>query len=84
MSRLSDRGKYLTPAVRRAAYEARTARADKIAAELAPFVKSVQASGITSLKGIAAALTKLGVPTPAGRRRWYPAQVARVLKRLPA
>jgi hypothetical protein len=33
-------------------------------------------------KIVAAALSERGVPTPAGGRHWYAAQVARVLKRL--
>ena len=82
MLKLGDRGKYLTPAVRRSGVEARAARANKRAAELAPTVKKLQAAGIISLKGIAAALTKRGIPTPAGRRHWHAMQVARVLKRL--
>jgi len=45
-------------------------------------VKKLQAAGMTSLKGIAAALTERGIPTPAGRRHWHAMQVARVLKRL--
>jgi Recombinase len=47
-------------------------------------VKELQAAGVTSLKGIAAALTERGIPTPAGSGRWYAAQVSRVLKRMPS
>jgi hypothetical protein len=74
-------GKHLTPAVR-AAVEARAARANVAAANLAPIVNELQMDGVTSLKGIAAALTKRGIPTPAGRGHWHAMQVARVLKRL--
>jgi hypothetical protein len=72
----------LTPAVRRAGIEVRQARANERAADLAPIVKELQAAGVTSLKGIAAAFNERGIPTPAGCGRWYAAQVSRVLKRL--
>jgi predicted flap endonuclease-1-like 5' DNA nuclease len=65
-------------------YQARSARANKPAADLAPIIAELQATGITSLKGIAAALNKRGVPTPAGIGHWHAAQVSRVLKRLAA
>jgi Recombinase len=45
-------------------------------------LKELQSAGVVSLKGIAAALNERGIPTPAGRDRWYAAQVSRVLKRL--
>jgi hypothetical protein len=44
----------------------RAARANSRAADLAPVVKALQAAGITSLNGIAAALNERHVPTPAG------------------
>jgi hypothetical protein len=46
--------------------KARTARANAWAAELAPTVADIRASGVTSLKGIARALNERGVPTPRG------------------
>jgi hypothetical protein len=61
---------------------ARTARAVAKATDLAPLIAEIQARGITSLNGIAAALNERAVPTPGGRGRWYAAQVARVLSRL--
>jgi hypothetical protein len=76
------RRNFLTPAVRRAGIELRRTRANKRAAELAPIVNELQAAGVTSLKGIAAALNQRGVPTSLGHRRWYPMQVARLLRRL--
>jgi hypothetical protein len=42
----------------------------------------LQASGVTSLNGLAAALNERGVPTPAGSHHWHAAQVSRLLKRL--
>jgi Recombinase len=61
---------------------ARMARAHASAATLAPIVKELRSTGITSLNGIAAALNERGVPTPAGGRHWYASQVSRLLKRL--
>jgi hypothetical protein len=62
---------------------ARVARAVARAANLAPVVKELQVSGVTSLNGIAEALNARGVPTPAGNGHWHATQVARLLKRLP-
>jgi hypothetical protein len=57
-------------------------RANERAAIHAPIVKEIEAAGVTSFKGIAAALNAHGVSTPWGRDRWHAAQVARLLKRL--
>jgi hypothetical protein len=59
-----------------------TARADKQAADLRPIIEALQASGVISLLGIAAALNEAGIPTPRGKRQWHPAQVRRLLARL--
>jgi hypothetical protein len=45
-------------------------------------VRELQASGVTSLNGLAAALNERGVLTPAGSHYWHAAQVSRLLKRL--
>jgi hypothetical protein len=71
-----------TPAARRAGIEARQARADAKAADLAPILNELQAVGVTTLEGIAAALNERGLPTPSGHRHWHAMQVARLLKRL--
>jgi hypothetical protein len=63
---------------------ARSARANRTAADLAPVIAELQAAGIRSLNGIAAALEERGVPTPAGGGHWHAAQVSRLLKRLAA
>jgi hypothetical protein len=68
---------------RQAAREARASRANQKAADLAPIIVELRAAGITSFGGIAAALTKRRIPTPADSRRWHAKQVARVLTRLP-
>jgi hypothetical protein len=63
--------------------KARRARADAHAAELAPTIKALQARGLTSLRGIAAALNKAGIRTTGGRGKWDATLVRRVLARLP-
>lgn len=70
------------PAVQRAGCEARIARANRRAADLAPIIDELRAAGITSSKAIAKALDKLGVPTLSGRGHWHPMQVSRLLRRL--
>jgi hypothetical protein len=62
--------------------ELRRARAARAAADLAPVIAELRASGVTSLRGIAAALNARGIPTVAGSGRWYHAQVRRLLARL--
>jgi hypothetical protein len=58
------------------------ARADKRSADLRPTIEALQASGVTSLRGMAAALNEAGIPTPRGKRRWNPVQVQRLLARM--
>jgi hypothetical protein len=67
----------------RAAVEARRTRANKRAAEVAPVIAELWASGVTSVNGIAAARNERGIPTRAGSGPWYAALVARVLRRPP-
>ena len=62
--------------------EARQAHADREAAKLAPILKELQAAGVTSLRGIAAALNERGIPTATGYGRWHHVQVGKVLARL--
>jgi hypothetical protein len=69
---------------RRSVREIRRARADQSAADLAPVIAELRASGVTSLHGIAAALNERGIPTVAGPGRWYHTQVRRLLARLAA
>jgi hypothetical protein len=73
-----------TRAAQRAGWEARTAPANKRAADLAPILAELRAAGITSKKGIAEALNERGIPTAGGCGQWQAAQVQRVLARLPA
>lgn len=60
----------------------RVARAQARAAELRPVIEEIRASGITSLHGIAQALTERGIPTAWGKGPWQAKQVQRVLARL--
>jgi Recombinase len=64
------------------ARKVRTARADAHAAKVAPTIKKLQASGVTTLRAIAAKLNARGIPTPRGQGQWQAAQVWRVLARL--
>jgi hypothetical protein len=73
----------LTDEARALGCKARTAQADARAADLAPIVKELQASGLTSLRGIAAALNARGIQTPRGKGRWQAGTVNQLLARLP-
>ena len=68
----------------RTARAVRTARAHARAADLAPTIKELQASGATTLQAIAAEPNRRGIPTATGRGEWSGTQVRRVLGRLPA
>jgi hypothetical protein len=74
--------KTLTSAGRISFVDARRQRTNQAVAALAPVIAELRASGVTSLRGIAAALNERGIPTVAGAGRWYHTQVARVLARL--
>jgi hypothetical protein len=70
--------------IRSSIADKRSARANRIAADLAPIIGELRAAGLTSLNGIAAALDRRHVPTPGGSGHWHAAQVSRLLKRLAA
>jgi hypothetical protein len=72
----------VNPAARHSFREERRARADRRVADLKPVIAELQAAGVTSLRGIAAALNERGVPNVAESGRWYHAQVGRLLARL--
>lgn len=76
-----DRGARLSHAARKAGREAQTVRAAERARDLAPIVQDIQAAGVTSLSGIARALSERRIPTPRGSDAWAPAQVARILSK---
>jgi hypothetical protein len=54
------------PAARHSFREERPARAERKVADLKPVITELRASGLTSLRGIAAALNERGIPTVAG------------------
>ena len=60
---------------------ARSAYARRANATTVTVIREIQASGVTTLAGVARALQARGVPTPAGRVSWQPVQVARLLMR---
>jgi hypothetical protein len=60
--------------------KANAVAADRFAANVLPIIKQVQASGATSLRAIAAALTARGIATVRGGD-WTAATVLNVLKR---
>ena len=60
--------------------EANKQAADKFAANALPIIRQVQASGVTTLRGIAGALTARGIPTARGGA-WTPVQVSAILQR---
>lgn len=57
------------------------AKADATAADIAPVIADLRASGVTSLTSIAKALNERGIPTARGGK-WQAVQVQRVLARL--
>jgi DNA invertase Pin-like site-specific DNA recombinase len=77
-----DRGVRATARARKLAIEVLRERAAARAADIAPVIAELQASGATSLKAIAAGLTEKGIATARGKSAWTETQVARVLERL--
>jgi DNA invertase Pin-like site-specific DNA recombinase len=77
-----DRGVKPTAKVRKLAVEAIQARAEAKAADIGPIIAELQAAGVTSRTGIAAALSEKGIPTARGNGAWTATQVSRVLARL--
>jgi len=67
-------------AARQASIEARGELANAFAANVRPIIKEIQASGVSSMRGIARALTARGVKTARGGD-WSDVQVAAILRR---
>ena len=59
------------------------ASADRFARNVAPVIREIKASGITSLRAVASALNARGIPT-ARRGQWNATQVLSVLRRAEA
>lgn len=62
--------------------EARQREAAERAGDLAAVISELRASGVTSLSGLAVALTERAIPRARGGIEWTAAQVSRVLARL--
>jgi DNA invertase Pin-like site-specific DNA recombinase len=75
------RNSKLSAATRAMGRAAVVASAKARATDLAPTLASIQAAGITTLRGIAAALNERAIPTARGAGRWSAVQVGRVLAR---
>jgi DNA invertase Pin-like site-specific DNA recombinase len=75
------RGAVMTAKIRAAGRKRLVEQANARAADLAPIVDDIRASGITTLRGIAAALNERAVPTVRGGE-WQGAQVMHLLARL--
>ena len=73
------RGYVVTADQRKASLQTRQARAAARGADLTGTVRKMQADGITSLNGLAKALTEAGIPTARGSSVWSPSQVSRLL-----
>jgi DNA invertase Pin-like site-specific DNA recombinase len=77
-----NRGVELSEAARAAGRKRLVGRANERATDLAPTVAELQAAGVTSLRGIAAALNERGIPAASGRGKWSAVQVSRALARI--
>jgi len=66
---------------RRRSLAARSAAADAFAANVRPIIEQIQASGVSSLRGVARALTARGVRTARGGSEWTAVQVSNILER---
>jgi hypothetical protein len=71
----------LTAKARQAGTAVRVERSNKMAVDYAGVIAELQATGVTSLRGIAAALTERHVRTPRGGEAWQSEQVRRVLRK---
>ena len=78
------RGYTPTEADRQASADTRKARAAARGADLGPILTDMQAKGITTLGGLAKALTAAGIPTARGASTWSPSQVSRLLATIDA
>lgn len=77
-----DRGARLSAKARAAGRAELVKRAKARAPDLMPMIGEIRQSGITSLRGIAAALNERGIPTARGEGKWSAVQVARTLARV--
>ncbi|AWN49358.1 resolvase [Methylobacterium terrae] len=78
-----DRGATLSTEAKAKGVAAVQARAESRAADLAPIIGELRASGATSLRSLAAGLNRAGIAPPRGTT-WSPMAVSRTLSRLGA
>jgi hypothetical protein len=62
--------------------EVRASRARRHAADVAPIIQSIQAAGISTIRGITVELNRRGIPTATGKEQWQESQVLKVMRRL--
>ena len=74
-------GAKLTATARQAGVKANQERAEARAADLAPIIRELRATRITSLRRIADALNRRGIRTPRGKQ-WLAGSVSQLLARL--
>ena len=60
--------------------EAQATEADRLAANVQPIIQELRASGVSDLRGLAAALNSRGVRTPRGGR-WHVSNVKNAIDR---
>jgi hypothetical protein len=72
-----------TVAARRAGAEGNARPAAQRAAEIAPIIAELRASGATTLRAIASGLNERPIPTARRSGQWSAIQVARLLQRIP-
>ena len=77
-----NRGAVISADARRAGVDAVVARSAARAADLKPTIDELRANDVTTLSGLAEALTAKGIPTARGGARWSAVQVQRVLARI--
>jgi DNA invertase Pin-like site-specific DNA recombinase len=77
-----NRGHNVDDTARRASLARRQAGAQARAADIAPVIKELRTAGVTSLNGIAKALSARGISAARGGEVWTAAQVSRVMARL--
>ena len=75
------RGAKIDDDARTASFRTRSLRASERAADLKPLLVELNQAGITSLVGLAKALTQRAIPTSRGAETWTATQVRRLLAR---
>lgn len=75
-------GQRLTADMQAAGRASQAEQSQVRAKDLAPIIAELRAAGVTSLGGIAKALTERSIPTARGGAKWVEVQVSRVLARL--